>query len=112
MLELGIIHNSRPITKKAFELALKEELSRVPRSRRGRLLEISTDEYANSQLLTGGEFELHRRNFSSVCELIRWAFGLLEPSGGQVAVEKGELIFSDMLSYFQQDELERILSTS
>jgi hypothetical protein len=84
MLELGIIHNSRPITKKAFELALKEELSRVPRSRRGRLLEISTDEYANSQLL----------------------------SGGQVAVEKGELIFSDMLSYFQQDELERILSTS
>jgi hypothetical protein len=103
MLELGMTRNIRPITKKAFELALKEELPRVPRSRRDRLLEISTDEYANSQLLPGSEFELHRKNFPSVCELIRWAFGLLDPSGGQVAVEKAELIFSEMLSYFQQD---------
>jgi len=45
-----------------------------------------------------------------VCELLRWALLLLEPSSGQLAVEKGELIFADVLSYFQQEELERLLA--
>lgn len=38
MLELGLSHNNRTLAKKAFELALKEELPRVSRSRRERLL--------------------------------------------------------------------------
>lgn len=110
MLELGLSHNNRQLTKKAFELAFKEELPKISRARRERLLEISGDEYASAQLLPGGEFELHRKNFPSVCELLRWALSLLEPSSGQLAVEKGELIFADVLSYFQEEELTKILT--
>lgn len=38
MLDLGLSYGSRPIVKKAFELALKEELPKVSKAKKDRLL--------------------------------------------------------------------------
>lgn len=105
-MELGLASNNAAILKKAFELALAP-LAALPRARKEKLVELCPEEEAPTQILPGGEFTLHRKNFQGLAELLGWAADLLE--SGPAGEEKASLVLGDVLGYFNREEIERLL---
>ena len=55
------------------------------------------------RILSGGEFDLHRKNFNNLREMVQWALSLLDPMSGQAAEEKASELLGEILSYFSRE---------